>query len=284
MRTLPSDDRVLDLLGEIVSGEGGERARSELRGLVGAHEAEALIEEFELAAAAGELASMGAVEAMPASVRAKVNEAAAQFIAQQRDDENELAPFGLDPGRGAPLGLAVAGWLAAAACLAIAAVAWLAKPAPAPTPSERMAALERSAPDVIEAPLAGIDTIGAAKNPLDHGVSGAIVWSDAKDEGYIRVSGVEANDPSKFQYQLWIFDAERPTGDLPQFRAEGLPEILTQRPVDGGVFDIPAGGEAVIPIDAKLPIGKGVLFAVTKEPPGGVVVSDREIVFLALRG
>jgi hypothetical protein len=63
-----------------------------------------------------------------------------------------------------------------------------------------------------------------------------------------------------------------------------LPEILTQRPIDGGVFDVPAGGEALIPVDPKLPVGEGVIFAVTKERPGGVVVSDRDIVFLALRG
>jgi hypothetical protein len=52
-------------------------------------------------------------------------------------------------------------------------------------------------------------------------------------------------------------------------------------PVDGGVFEIPAdGGEVVIPIEAKLPVGQPTLFAVTVEPPGGVVVSSRERIVL----
>ena len=71
---------------------------------------------------------------------------------------------------------------------------------------------------------------------------------------------------------------------MPAKGIPGLPELLTRRPVDGGVFDIAASGEALIPIDAKLPVGAGTIFAVTKERPGGVVVSDREIVFLAVRG
>ncbi|MEM7228940.1 MAG: anti-sigma factor, partial [Planctomycetota bacterium] len=79
--------------------------------------------------------------------------------------------------------------------------------------------------------------------------------------------GLEANDPSVMQYQLWIFDAER----------------SADHPVDGGVFDIPAGGgEVIVPIDPKLAVSDATLFAITVEQPGGVVVSARErIVLLA---
>ena len=81
---------------------------------------------------------------------------------------------------------------------------------------------------------------------------------------------------------------DRPTGDLPQFAIEGFPDLLTQRPVDGGVFDIAAQaaatGEVIIPIDAKLPVGDARIFAITVEPPGGVVVSDRDIVTVAIAG
>ena len=82
------------------------------------------------------------------------------------------------------------------------------------------------------------------------------------------IGGLAANDPTELQYQLWIFDAERDE----------------RYPVDGGVFDIaPEGGTAVIPIRATLPVETAALFAVTVEPPGGVVVSDRRIALLAQR-
>ena len=93
------------------------------------------------------------------------------------------------------------------------------------------------------------------------GASGDVVWSDARQEGYMRFSNFAANDPTVEQYQLWIFDAER----------------SADYPVDGGVFDIPAGSdEVVVPIRAKLPVNRATLFAITVEKPGGVVVSSRE--------
>lgn len=64
---------------------------------------------------------------------------------------------------------------------------------------------------------------------------------------------------------MWIADAQRT-----------LPE-----PVDGGVFDVrvpstAAGGDLIIPFEAKLPVGKPVAFVITVENPGGVVVSRQE--------
>ncbi len=54
--------------------------------------------------------------------------------------------------------------------------------------------------------------------------------------------------------------------------------------MDGGVFNVAGTGEVVIPIDAKLQVGRAGTFAVTVEKPGGVVVSGREqIVALAQR-
>jgi hypothetical protein len=103
-------------------------------------------------------------------------------------------------------------------------------------------------------------------------VSGELIWDDATQQGYMTISGLEVNDPSTFQYQLWIFDATAPQGVLP---FEGFGGLLSQRPIDGGVFDITQSGEVVIPIDAKLLVKQGVAFAITVEQPGGVVVSDR---------
>lgn len=102
----------------------------------------------------------------------------------------------------------------------------------------------------------------AAGDPLGTGVSGNVIWSDAKQEGYMTFKGLAANDPTVEQYQLWIFDKNQ----------------STDTPVDGGVFDIQASdtGETVVAIDPKIQIGEGFAFAITVEKPGGVVVSSRE--------
>ena len=87
-----------------------------------------------------------------------------------------------------------------------------------------------------------------------------MVWSDDKQSGYMTFKGLEANDVSKEQYQLWIFDETQDEAT----------------PIDGGVFDVSSDGEVTVPIDAKLEVKKPKLFAVTVEKPGGVVVSKRE--------
>ena len=78
----------------------------------------------------------------------------------------------------------------------------------------------------------------------------------------MRFRSLTPNDPSVEQYQLWIFDPTRADWQA--------------KPVDGGVFDVVPGEETVVAIDAKLDISDAVLFAVTLEKPGGVVVSERE--------
>jgi hypothetical protein len=100
------------------------------------------------------------------------------------------------------------------------------------------------------------------------GVTGDVVWNNEKQEGYLRLAGMPANDPARSQYQLWIVDPER-----------------DEQPVDGGVFDIPAGpGEVVVPIRAKLGIIDPQAFAITREQPGGVVVSDGPLLVVASAG
>jgi hypothetical protein len=108
------------------------------------------------------------------------------------------------------------------------------------------------------------------KDPAARGATGEVVWHGGLQHGFMSFRGLAANDPTKFQYQLWIFDSERDEAF----------------PVDGGVFDVSAAGEAVVPIEAKLHVGKAKLFAVTVEKPGGVVVSKREriVVTAAPRG
>ena len=76
------------------------------------------------------------------------------------------------------------------------------------------------------------------------------------------LTDLPANDPSAQQYQLWIVDPSR-----------------DEKPVDGGVFDIPAGATtAVIPIRNPLVVKNPAAFVITLEQPGGVVVSKQEVV------
>jgi hypothetical protein len=89
--------------------------------------------------------------------------------------------------------------------------------------------------------------------------AGDVVWDNARQEGYLRLRGVNANDPARTQYQLWIYDAARDE----------------RYPVNGGVFDVaPGHAEIVVPIRSVLPIRRPSAFAVTEEPSGGVVVSS----------
>ena len=121
------------------------------------------------------------------------------------------------------------------------------------TPAEQREQLMRSAPDMVSASW-------APGNMKDMQVSGDIVWSDAKQAGYMRFHGLPANDPSKATYQLWIFDQTQDKAT----------------PIDGGTFDVDANGDVVVPINPRLHATEPEMFAVTMEKPGGVVVSKRE--------
>ncbi len=91
-------------------------------------------------------------------------------------------------------------------------------------------------------------------------VRGDVVWDGERQEGYLTLSGLEPNAPAGQQYQLWIFDAARDE----------------RYPVDGGVFDVPVHSQSTtVRIRPALRVSQPVAFAVTLEPAGGVVVSDR---------
>ena len=99
-------------------------------------------------------------------------------------------------------------------------------------------------------------------------VQGDVVWNDDLQEGYLRLANMPANDPTRAQYQLWIVDPAR-----------------DEEPVDGGVFDVPPGArEVVVPIRAKLAVRSPAAFAITREQPGGVVVSEGPLLVVASRG
>lgn len=112
------------------------------------------------------------------------------------------------------------------------------------------AQLER-APDLLRLALA----------PENGALAGEILWSTSLQRGMMRVAGLPANDANELQYQLWIFDSAR------------LARGEQCNAVDGGVFDA-AGSEVLIPIGPAVRVYAPSRFAVTAEPPGGVVRHD----------
>lgn len=133
------------------------------------------------------------------------------------------------------------GW-AVAACLAMAS--WFQRPTPV-TVEQQYARL-----------------VGRANVLRQVGADGGeVVWDRAANAGFLKLRGLPVNDPKESQYQLWVFDGQRDE----------------RFPVDGGVFDV-SGVEVIVPVRAKLSVSEPAAFVVTRERPGGVVVSDRAAV------
>ena len=167
--------------------------------------------------------------------------------------------------------LAWTGWFAAAAAVAL----WFAIPRTNTRAVTPAVAPVASTPMQLRDSLLSADSATdrlawtATKDSSARTASGDVIWSARAQRGVMHIVGLQANDRRRWQYQLWIFDKTRDQ----------------KYPVDGGVFDIPAGQTDVyVPIDARVPVGDAVMFAITVEPAGGVVVSTRErIALLATR-
>lgn len=217
---------------------------------------------LELAAAAV-LVAETPLEPMPKHLESRVLAGAERYFA-----ENDLQPvFVTEATKPRPAWFGWLGWAVAAVALAAFGVNFAltrgsvvpniatATPTPAPailTPSQQREQLAAMA-DVARADW----TKG---NMPDMEVAGDVVWSDAKQAGYMMLRGLPVNDANKEVYQLWIFDETQ----------------SDKTPIDGGVFNVTADGEVVIPIDAKLKTRNPKAFAITLEKPGGVVVSERK--------
>ena len=164
----------------------------------------------------------------------------------------------LAPKRSAARAVAVAGWLAAAACLVFAVSAYYLRGKPT---TALVVAPSAERERLLAQPGTVRTAWTATQDPASTGASGDVVWNASAQKGYMRFRGLAKNDPRGSQYQLWIFDKSRDD----------------RFPVDGGVFDVDKDtGDVVVPIRATLPVGEIALFAVTVEKPGGVVVSKRE--------
>ena len=251
----PESDRLLDLLATYATQDLTSDERSELKRLL-AEQDGVTEDEFETAAAAMHLA-MGDVpdNSMPAELAEQIaSEANVYFDQQQPIPTSAVTPDEPpSPPSGFRLREAVA-WLAAAAALLFAfRPSLVVEPDPQPKP-----------PTIQESYAALVDQNGtinlpwtALEDPTAKDASGNIVWNNDEQRGYMKMVNLGVNDPTEFQYQLWIFDKTQTD------------------PIDGGVFDM-TGNELIIPINAKLLVREPFQFAVTVERPGGVPKSAKE--------
>lgn len=231
----------------------------ELEELAGA-ETDSLIASAEQAAASASIAFAerdADVDPMPASLHMKLQEQAAAHFAGSSSASAPFEDSRTLAGPGSERRANRLPWLLTAAAGIIAVLGWL----PRFSSASVLSGEEMLQGLVAEAPsdLLRLDWT-VLEDPASSGASGEILWSDSEQRGYMRFRGLAANDAQQSQYQLWIFDDK----------------TNTKHPVDGGVFDIPAGAdEIIIAIDPKIRVKEAFQFAITVEKPGGVVVSER---------
>jgi hypothetical protein len=263
----PHDDRLLELLADDAVGQLEEGDRAELDALLGGERDESM----ELAAAAATVAMLAPeVMAMPDSLRARL-EVEARRSAWAVSPPPAPLRLGDDGPEMATRGWAWLGWVAAAACLAVAVAAWWPEAPLAPD-----AAMDRflaTHPDAARGELT--DWALDGEGPEIPGVTGEVVWSEEDQTGYLRLVGLPANDPTREQYQLWIVD-ERGLADK---------ETGQSNRISGAIFDAETG-ETIVPIDPAIPVRNAGAFAVTIEAPGGVWASDmtRRVVIASVGG
>lgn len=237
--------------------------------------------DWELAAAAVELAFLSRsetkLEGLPADLTGTIHRKAPAYLAQAVEPRPEAR--GKVEGAADEIPdrswLTAAGWWTAACLAGLLIWQGLGIPrdvapntevSPALTLAQSRSQLLDDAPDVVTvAWTKASDDPSVVASQADQETAGSlgdVVWSSARQQGFMRFRGLAVNDPAVAQYQLWVFDAERNEA----------------HPVDGGVFDVPASAEdeLVVRIDPRLPINQATAFAITVEKPGGVVVSSRE--------
>ena len=266
------DEKLRDLLADRATVGLSEEEASQLDELLGSSDE---AESFELAAAAIALAETK-MEPMPAGLEAKLARSAEEYFGSAKEEIHEsihdqpTQAFKWEEPKASRSFFDWFGWAAAAmACVALgftiffyqdqitdlqARVGQLsATPTPAPSLAELRDRMKASGGQIAQAEW----TKGNVKET--EGVTGEVVWSDAEQKGYMTFRGLPVNDANLQAYQLWMFEDAN----------------LEPYPKDGGVFNVTANGEVIIPINAKLRTVNPKAFAITIEKPGGVVVSDR---------
>lgn len=272
-RPLPQDERVLDLLARQATEGLDAREAEELEQALSRLDADAVdTQGLALAAAAVEVSAIedaGEREALPDSLAAVIVDEGRRMVAEDSTrttpghaglsaGDTTVAPA-RDHGGWRLFRSATLGWLTAAAAILVAATAifFTLRQGGEPDPVAARERLLQTAEDAVVAQW-------SKTTPDFAKVTGNIVWSDRRQQGYMQLTGMPVNDPRQQQYQLWIVDPQR-----------------DEQPVDGGVFNISEDGTVTLPIHAKLPVYEPQLFAITVEQPGGVVVSENELEVIA---
>lgn len=273
-------ERCFELLADREGGPLSVEEQAELDRLLALHP-EVDAESMERAAAAAALAmATDEMTPLPAGLRDRLETAADHVAVGVTPGHDErMERHSITEWIARPTLVMRLGWYVAAACLAIAALAWSgvwgARETPSLPPLGELASLPRPEPVAPQSPMdfrlredVMVIAWQAIQEPLAAlGVTGEVVWSTAEQRGYGFFYGLPVNDPAADQYQLWIFDKARPA----------------EFPVNGGVFDStfdPESDVLIVTIDPELHVFDPVGFAVTRERPGGVVVSDREQLLL----
>lgn len=272
------DERLRDLLADGATVGLTDTEARELEGLLA--ESDADVQSFELAAAAIALAETK-IEPMPAGLEAKLARSAEEYFGAAKSEIHEsihdhpTQAFKWSEPKPSRSYFGWLGWAAAAAACVVLGFTFFsnqnrlarmqeridqlsATPTPAPSLAELRDRLKASGGEIARAEWSpgNVSTIS--------GVTGEVVWSDAEQKGYMTFRGLPVNDANKEAYQLWIFEDAK----------------LEPYPKDGGVFNVTADGEVIVPINAKIRATSPKAFAVTMERPGGVVVSDRSKIAL----
>lgn len=255
--------------------EADQRALDELDPEI----AERELATLELTAAAIGMAGLDTSEPMPAHLREQIAEDARFIVGAGTSAEtpqSEPAPWPPAPKfteyddepRASAGWFGWLGWAAAAAaCIALAVNVWFTQFRTPEAPPQ--AKVEQPLPPTLaelrsELIASGAKLIKAdwsAGNVKDiKNVAGDIVWSDEKQAGYMRFTGLPVKAGPEYCYQLWIFDHVQDKAT----------------PIDGGIFDVTSEGEIIVPINAKLQVSGPEMFAITIERHGGVVVSNRK--------
>jgi anti-sigma-K factor RskA len=262
------EERLLDLLCKQVSEVLTIEEQRELEKLESSVETSVDLSSLEMTAAAIAMSSVGTDEVLPDHLKSGILTRADEYFANARTANEPKVRAVQSTNKPS---MSVWGWLgwaaAAVACIALSVNIYqnngrrddraaLQTPTPTPeilTPTQSRDRLMASASDVVTADWGAGNVAGLE-------LAGDIVWSDSKQEGYMRFRNLPKNDVTKYTYQLWIFDETQDP----------------KTPIDGGIFDVNADGEVVIPIDAKLRARGAKAFAITMEKPGGVMVSGRK--------
>jgi hypothetical protein len=195
------------------------------------------------------LAALAHPAALPERLQAKLAAGGLQFCAERAATHRPVVTR-REAATSGPHWLTFLAGLAAGVALFLVLTLRGDAPAPASQLRARMLALDAAA---VQLPWR------AGPSPMSGAVQGEVVWSTARQEGYLTFRGLPPLD-AEHRFQLWIVDGTR-----------------TGAPVDGGLFAIAdATVETVVPVQAKLPIGKPAAFVVTVETQAGAVVSAQE--------